>query len=256
MLAAVSVGDFGLVQWMLAQNPPCPLHNSCFEAAARNGDLAMLQWLCAQRLTPDQGCLYSAIQHGKLENVQWIYQQQPLEFCVAALLWPAVAEGDKNLELLQWMLLHPSARRPWDACYTFGCAVAGGLTMLQWLHGEGYQLHAFIMLVTHIYWRGCSVLIYIDQWDERTPWPVPTLMLWGDHGHLLGPSLQEQLWCAQATFCTFHGLLRWTCSRLSESSTGCPAGRESKSFCSPDSFGQQLLKHLARLPDDIISTLR
>ena len=45
---AAKSGHVEVLEWLLAQDPPCPWDENACEAAAQGGQLAALQWLRAQ----------------------------------------------------------------------------------------------------------------------------------------------------------------------------------------------------------------
>ncbi len=55
MFAALG-GFLRVLQWLRSQDPPCPIDERTFAAAAETGDVEMLQWLCAQ--DPQRGCSF------------------------------------------------------------------------------------------------------------------------------------------------------------------------------------------------------
>lgn len=219
-----------MMKWLRMQEPPCPV---------------------------DDDCLWRAAKHGNLANVQWVCQQLPASPRASDCLLPALEGGDKSLELVQW-LLSPALTNPsWDPLCTPPCAQAGGLRTLQWLHSEGYELDADCAYYA-AYAGHADVLAWLLSLGMPGPkpdgsrMPVPTLMLWGDHEDLKAPKAQQQLCRARATFCTFHGLIRWCRGQLSESSRISQAVLGCLPFSSQKTAGQQLLANLARLPDDLV----
>lgn len=88
--------------------------------------------------------------------------------------------------------------------------------------------------------------------DDDATWPVRSLMLWDDHQLQLTSFSMQRLQTARATVGTMHGLIRWCRKQLTASSTIRLCGDSPHPFCSYSSSGQQLLKHMARLPDDVI----
>ena len=131
--------------------------------------------------------------------------------------------------------------------------------MLQWLHDAGYELDPDCAYSaawsghTHVLAWLLSLDLRIDLPNNCHAWPVPALMLWGHHRAPLGPALQAQLKRARATFCTFHGLIRW--SREHHSASSRVSLQDPWPFCSQSSSGQRLLVNLARLPHDIVSKI-
>jgi hypothetical protein len=55
MFAALG-GFLRVLQWLRSQDPPCPIDERTFAAAAETGDVEMLQWLCTQ--DPQRGCSF------------------------------------------------------------------------------------------------------------------------------------------------------------------------------------------------------
>ena len=119
--AAAEGGHLALLQWLRAQDPPCPWDaypcaSTCI-AAVERGDLAMLQWLRAQ----DPPCPWDAnVGHeaawgGHLAILQWMRAQDGWEEAWDPCACHNAING-RGLEVLRWMvsLDQPGASEEWD----------------------------------------------------------------------------------------------------------------------------------------------
>ncbi len=71
--------DINVLQWLRAQDPPCPWNEETCGYAAVGGHLKVLQWLRAQDppCPWDEETCSSAAENGHLEVLQWLRAQDP-----------------------------------------------------------------------------------------------------------------------------------------------------------------------------------
>jgi hypothetical protein len=132
---AVKGGHLAVLQWLRAQEPPCPWGQFTCASAAGCGDLAVLQWLRAQEppCPWDEDTCGQAAEFGGLGVLQWLRAQQPPcpwneETCAAA-----ARNGD--LAMLQWARAQDPPC-PWNEETCAAAARNGDLAMLQWLRAQ------------------------------------------------------------------------------------------------------------------------
>lgn len=82
LMAAVNRGSKGLemLQWILANDPPCPLRPFMTEACTRAGDLPMLQWLRRSGYALSPKSTYIAAEYGHTHLLRWL---------LSIGMWPA-----------------------------------------------------------------------------------------------------------------------------------------------------------------------
>lgn len=269
---AAETGDLSMLQWLRTQTPdPCPLAWSCMKAAASRGDLDMVKWMHAQ--DPEEFgimTMLSAIMSGHVEVVKWL-RQQSCPWSPADIL--SVIRRGSN-ELVQW-LLSQEEPYPWHPDAPNEYAAAGNLTMLRWLHQAGYYITPDPKAAVSAAISGNTEVLawllgheaqasdQLDNWDKAhwnenlirhsmytKPWPVPTLMLWGSYQQPLTADLGKKLQLAWASYCAFHGLIRWQRNQVSMQSSGTKSAMNA--WDSSHHPGQQLLIHLSRLPHDLV----
>jgi hypothetical protein len=80
-----------VLQWLRAQDPPCPWDERTFRRAARNGRLEVLQWLRAQDppCPWDARALAYATEEGHDDVVAWLNAQNAP---VPVYLWEFLAQ--------------------------------------------------------------------------------------------------------------------------------------------------------------------
>ncbi|GBF88232.1 hypothetical protein Rsub_00944 [Raphidocelis subcapitata] len=161
--AAMS-GQLAVLQWALAQEPPCPSNEHICDVAALGGQLAVLQWARAQDppYPWDEGTCRFAARYGCLAVLQWARAQEPpcpwdetacsraaLGGHLAVLQWAraqdppcpwdevtcrAAGEGG-HLAVLQWARAQDPPC-PWDELTCEAAAKHGHLAMLQWARAQ------------------------------------------------------------------------------------------------------------------------
>ncbi|KAK9824761.1 hypothetical protein WJX74_005756 [Apatococcus lobatus] len=265
MTSATSAGDLGMMQWMREQDPPCPWSPACMKAAAQNGHLHLMQWMRAQDppCPWDETCIRSAMRFGSLCIIQWLCQQScPWH---TSCVWDIVAAGSESVDIVEWMHSQPLELAPWEPRFSLGCAAAGGLPMLQWLHKAGYQLDAdtawYAAQRGHLRVAHWLLSSGLDAPSPQCAWlsdyfSVPTLLLWGQHDMPLFAHSRKRLQLARATFCTLHGLIRWCRKQMPHSSIKLEGSEPTLTkspfpFSSSSRPAQQLLVNIAMLPHEI-----
>lgn len=110
--AAAFAGQLSLLQWMHAQQAPCPMDTSdAMAAAARNNHLEVMQWLHACPMGND--CTLWAVQHGNFAMLHWLRQHSPAcHWSGCCLGWASICEDKESLELMQLMLQDHCPWRP------------------------------------------------------------------------------------------------------------------------------------------------
>ena len=78
------------------------------------------------------------------------------------------------------------------------------------------------------------------------------LLFLGDIGAPLPADQQARLLVARRAFCTFHGLLRWCRSAVSDPSRGAHCAFD---YLSNESAGQELLVLLSKLPSELVTKI-
>ena len=71
-----------MLQWMRAQEPPCPWNSRVCSDAASEGHLEVLRWARSQGCPWDDSVTYAAagggpprLQHGHLEVLKWLIKE-------------------------------------------------------------------------------------------------------------------------------------------------------------------------------------
>lgn len=103
---AAKAGCVDMLQWIRAQDPPCPWSQQTSNAAARAGHLHVLQWLLQQEppCPVGGGACTAAAKHGHLEVLELLDSSnvlQPAMVYGAATCTSAVSGG--QLTVLQWL---------------------------------------------------------------------------------------------------------------------------------------------------------
>ena len=97
-----------MLQWMRAQDPPCPWNERTCSDAAKGGHLHVLQWLRAQDppCPWDERTCAAAAEDGNLHVLQWMRAQDP------PCPWDEVTCSDAakggHLHVLQWACRGPA----------------------------------------------------------------------------------------------------------------------------------------------------
>lgn len=233
--AAAKSGSLQLLKWSCAQQPACPLTEECTAVAAAQGNLPMLQWLRAQ----DPPCAWSSFPR--------LYEE---------------AASSGNVKLFQWLQMQDALRPDHRIC-TEAAAKHGHLPMLKYLHSLDSNLDG--MLYYHAAVRNSG---HILQWLHRQLVPVlseelacsisdqwivaPAVMFLGDIGFPLCKELTWRLVIAQRTYCTFHGLVRWSRTAVADPSKGIHCAFNP----SPSKAdGEHLLIRLSMLPEDLLHNI-
>jgi hypothetical protein len=91
-------GHVDVIEWMRSQTPPCPFNVLSCHHAAREGHLDALK--CLRALSPPcpwNGCTFVfAVERGHFNILQWLKSLDP-----CPLQEPSIARG--NLNILEWM---------------------------------------------------------------------------------------------------------------------------------------------------------
>ena len=79
LYARAGAGDQYHVQWLRAQDPPCPWDEDTCKYAALGGHLEVLQWLREQEppCPWDEDTCLGAADGGHLEVLKWLREQEP-----------------------------------------------------------------------------------------------------------------------------------------------------------------------------------
>lgn len=192
-LAAIKKGHWEVLQWMLSQSPPCPMSSRALAAAVPYG-ISRLEFVRTFKPSVPwtAACCLWAAQHGNVPLLQWLRSQG----CPLCAECAEAAVMIEDLPLLQYL-------------HSEGCPLAEGLyylaanygqtEILQWLHQQDAPCPKDRLSFGDI-GRHCSL----------GPVRVPHLMFLGDIGAWLSDERQSQLLQARRTYCTFHGLVRWS----------------------------------------------
>lgn len=254
------------LKWLRQQSPPCEWNADCFSEAVGQGNLEVVKWMREQE-SPcpwDEWAFLRAVHCGNLSMVEWLCQQDPpCPWTSDCLLTATGLGGRLGLRVLQCLLSqdHPVFLE-WKPACTENSAALGDLATLQWLHEKGFSLSmkcpeyaADAGRIDILAWLLSVGIRPKTLCDVNPAWPAPILMLWGDYGLPLPAYLPQQLQLARATFCTFHGLIRWRRTWLGNAGRVSNAAKSRSAFCSQGCHGEQLLTLLARLPNDIITMI-
>jgi hypothetical protein len=111
--SAAGGGHLELLQWSRAQDPPCPWNVETCNRAVEEGDLGVLQWLRAQ----DPPCPWNvetcnrAAEEGNLDVLQWLRAQDPpCPWQRAKCAKLAVRAGREDVQ--HWILFHDRGPLP------------------------------------------------------------------------------------------------------------------------------------------------
>ena len=125
------------------------------------------------------------------------------------------------------------------ALYYIGARYGHG-HILEWLHKQGVPRPDALPPSVEIDMGGLRLI-------RR-----PILMFLGDIKLPLPDVLEKRLSLARDAFCTFHGLLRWAASTISETNSN----SDNSSMLSPAGGpGNDLLSRLSMLPNDAINKI-
>jgi hypothetical protein len=119
--AAARNGQFDVLRWLRAQDPPCPWDIWACARATQNGHLEIVQWLRAQ----DPPCPWDiwvcafAAENGHLDVLKWLRSQDPP--CPWDERVCAFAARNGHLNVLQWVRAQKPPC-PWnsDWCLQWG----------------------------------------------------------------------------------------------------------------------------------------
>jgi hypothetical protein len=115
-------GKIESLQWLRAQDPPCPWDAAACRAAVESGHLEALQWLRAQ----DPPCPWDytacneAADSGNLVELQWLRAQTPpCPWNLGDILWNArYSRGDVK----EWLHAYMVAQHPdwtWKGAFVY-----------------------------------------------------------------------------------------------------------------------------------------
>jgi len=158
-------GDLSTLQWLRAQDPPCPWsEKDMFISVIEGGCIPMFEWLKKQCLWKEEYALdYSfcevAAVHGHLSALQWLRSQIPRcpwhesIICISAVStgniallewlrsqtnansWAKACNQANHICVMQWLRSqHPPC--PWSERTCAKAAQKGNLELLQWLRGQ------------------------------------------------------------------------------------------------------------------------
>ena len=128
--------DLSILQWLRAQEPPCPWDaGRCMTAAASHGKLDVLMWMRSQDPPGpwSDECTEIAAQLATPEIMQWLHDN-------GCSFGPGTARSAslrEDASMLKW--LH-SVGCPLDSDCLCNAASSGNLPALQWLCDQGCQL--------------------------------------------------------------------------------------------------------------------
>ncbi len=229
--AAAGAGRLDILKWLRGQNPPCPWTESCAAAAACQPNLEVLQWLHGHGCPWGEETTFAASRHGNLPTLQWLhFQGCPLH---PHCLFGAEClnrDKDTSMPMLEWLCEHGSIL-PGEL---YACAArARQSRMLRLLHSKGVPLpHNF----------GDQLGYSCNLW-------MPNLMFLADNGANLSEKQKHLVAAARKAHCTFHGLVRWCRRAVSDPSRGAHRAFDSMAT---DTSGQVLLSRLSMLPSDLL----
>ncbi|WZN60135.1 hypothetical protein HKI87_02g16630 [Chloropicon roscoffensis] len=99
---AAQGGHLEVLQWMRAQDPPCPWDLRVCYYAACNGDLEVLRWARSQGCPWDEGLTCDAARNGHLKVLKWLIKEgYPYDkrYC----RWAAELGGERARKVLEWL---------------------------------------------------------------------------------------------------------------------------------------------------------
>ena len=187
-----AVGHADCLEWLLAQEPPCPYDEELLNEAAAAGNLPALQHLRLhhQKFMPltawDDSVTCSAAEEGHLAVLQWLRRLVP------PVPWDAhvcrVAAERGNMAMLLWVHgQDPPA--PWDSHCISAAAREGNLSMLQWLHGKGCPCDASVMRQAARAGR-LDMLQWLRQQHPPCPWDESCMQAAASHPREAMPMLE------------------------------------------------------------------
>lgn len=124
---AVSSGNFKLMEFMRAADPPCPWSSYACICAIKNGDFKALTWLrsgeSGEVCPIDPDVIAWAIREGRLEMLKWLISdaKEKEEDCPLPEDACDIAAKYGHVEVLRWLRSEEGGRNPWSA---ETCAIA------------------------------------------------------------------------------------------------------------------------------------
>ena len=146
---AAKAGDLVTLQWLRAQDPPCPWN----------------RWVCM-----------AAVDHGHLKTLQWLRAQDPPCPWIETQVCTSAA-GNGHLETLQWLRAHDPPC-PWDAQVSEYAAYHGQLELLWWALTQDCPLNASCIIPDQfhhleILWgERLSQFTPSPQWASADQWVI------------------------------------------------------------------------------------
>ena len=227
-----------ILKWLRGLDPPSPWTEEACEFAADNGNFNVLKWLHSQDppCPWDEMCAEAAARKGRIHMLEWMSEQDPP--CPWGAQSSDAAAQEGHLETLQFLQSH-------------GCSVAGTAYYSAASGGRRQILTSGHKQVLR--WLHDQKLPVPDQLISSGRWfSPPSLLFLGDIGAELLPDQRAELLVARRTFCTFHGLLRWCRSAVSDPSRGANSAFD---YLSNKSAGQELLVLLSQLPSELVTKI-
>lgn len=104
--AAVAHGHLHVIQWLRAQDPPCPWSYWCCTVAASSGQLDILEWLRAQEppCPLDPEICYSVARTEHIHILQWIRIHEPSSFWDRRRI---LRDLNVSEQIKEWVRSHP-----------------------------------------------------------------------------------------------------------------------------------------------------
>ena len=184
-------GDLRHVQWLRAQDPPCPWDEYTCEYAALGGHLEVLKWLRTQDhpWRSNMRMYEAAAERGHLEVLMWLREQDPQ--CPWSMRMCESAAERGHLKVLQWLRVQeppcpydPPRPYPWDDGYICECAARGGhMEMLKWLCAQDFPLNESTCAGA-AYGGHLQVLMWLRSQNPPCPWDEETCFHACVGGHL------------------------------------------------------------------------
>ena len=248
-----------ILQWLRAQDPPCPWDaGMCMTAAASHGKLDILMWLRGQNppCPWSEQCTKLAAELPTPQVLQWLHAKG----CPFGPGTASSASLRKDPSMLKW--LH-SAGCPLESGCLRNAASLGNLPLLQWLCDQGCQLTGNLYLEAaqadhhHILRFLHRMKAPLHGADPNKRWRTyncgtPSLMFCSDIDLQLPAEQQSRVKLARRAHCTFHGLVRWCKRAISDPSRG---GHRAFDFRASDASGQLLLTRMCLLPPELVSKI-
>lgn len=139
MTMAAREGYFDIVVWLWENG--CPIHPSAMRFAADKGDLGVMQYLFSKGCSiKDPHVLYYAVEHGDLEMMEWIHQNEDpgIQYLNLRLMNNAIRTGKLNIVIWVFQKYPSTSSDLTDAAYT--AALNDHLHILIWLSENGFDL--------------------------------------------------------------------------------------------------------------------